>query len=111
MYNPVGKAVGAYRDAVQMAGFKLFWGEDAARQSPDMPDMLLHETAVSWFRKCMAKERPDVVPWEETQQQWTRRARKVTSFINKEYDVAGLCREFHRRLQDVVDSGGERLRK
>ena len=81
------------------------------QQSPDMGDLLLHETAVAWFRKRMRAERPEVVPWEETPVQWTKRARKVVASINQEYDVAGLCREFPQRLRDVVNSEGERLRK
>ena len=89
----------------------MHWGEDATRQSPDMPDLLLHETAVSWFRKGMKKERPEVLPWLETQTQWTKRARKVVAHINNTHDVAGLCREFPQRLQSVVDGEGERLRK
>ena len=111
MYNPVGKVVKAYEAAVQKAGFNLYWGPDAHRQSPDMGDLLLHETAVAWFRQLMRKEKPEVVPWEETLEQWARRAHKVTARINKEYDVAGLCREFPQRLQEMVDTGGERLQK
>ena len=47
MYNPVGKVVHEYADAIDEGGFKLYWGTDAQRQSPDMGDILLHETAVS----------------------------------------------------------------
>ena len=28
---------------------ECLWGEDASVQSPDMGDVLLHETAVAWF--------------------------------------------------------------
>ena len=59
----------------------------------------------------MKQEKPEVLPWQETQEQWARRARRVIAQINKEYDVAGLCREFPQRLRDVVDGEGERLRK
>ena len=111
MYIPKGTVVRAYSEAVQAQGFHLHWGEDATRQSPDMPDLLLHETAVSWFRKGMKKERPEVLPWLETQAQWTKRARKVVAHINATHDVAGLCREFPQRLRSVVDGEGERLRK
>ena len=111
MYTPQGKVVREYAAAIDRAGFSLYWGDDAQRQSPDMGDLLLHETAVAWFRKRMRAERPEVVPWEETPVQWTKRARKVVASINQEYDVAGLCREFPQRLRDVVDSEGERLRK
>jgi hypothetical protein len=59
----------------------------------------------------MKKEKPEVLPWQETQAQWAKRARRVVARINKDYDVAGLCGEFPQRLQDVVDGRGERLKK
>ena len=100
-----------YEAAVKEAGFKVYWGPDATRQSPDMGDLLLHETVVAWFRQRMKVEKPAVVPWEETQAQWIQRARRVVKYINENYDVAALCREFPHRLQKVVDGEGERLRK
>ena len=111
MYTSAGKAVACYADAVEKAGFRLFWGLDAQRQSPDMGDVLLHETAVSWFRKRMREEKPDVAPWQETEEQWAQRANRSVARMNKDYDVAGLCRQFRNRLQDVVDSEGDRLRQ
>ena len=111
MYNPAGKIVNEYADAVKRNGFHLYWGRDATRQSPDMGDLVLHETAVSWFRSALLKTKPEVLPWQETQEQWARRARKAIAHINKEYDVIGLCREFPTRLSDVVKGRGERLRK
>ena len=72
---------------------------------------MLHETAVSWFRNVLRKEKPEGLPWEETQAQWIVRARKAVAYVNKEYDVAGLCCQFPSRLQDVIDGGGERLNK
>ena len=110
MYTSTGKVVNAYAASVHRNQFHLYWGPDAARQSPDMPDMLLHETAVAWFRNVMRKSPPEVLPWEETQALWTRRAKKAVTYVNKEYDVAGLCREFPSRLKDVMDGAGERLK-
>ena len=111
MYNPAGKIVAKYRQAVKDAGFHVFWGDDASQQSPDMGDLLLHETAVAWFRKKMRKEKPVVLPWDETQQQWTQRARQVVQYINENYNVRGLCAEFPQRLEQTLASQGERLRK
>ena len=51
------------------------------------------------------------LPWLETAEQWTRRARKVLAHVNAHYDVAGLCREFPDRLQSVKEGEGERLPK
>ena len=74
MYNPAGKIVEKYQTALEAAGFRAFWGEDAARQSPDMGDVLLHETAVAMFRKRMRYDLATVAPWKETPQLWAKRA-------------------------------------
>ena len=111
LFNSRGKAVRAYSAAVKAAGFKLFWGDDASQQSPDMPDLLLHETAVAWFRRKLSKQRPTCVPWEETQVQWAARAREVVAFLNENYRVDKLCQQFPQRLRACKEHDGERLRK
>ena len=83
----------------------------AKKQAPDLGDVLLHETAVSWYRAKMRAAAPDVLPWEETQELWEVRARKVVRDINASCDVRGLCLEFPSHLQDLVDREGDRLRK
>ena len=110
LYSARGKAVRAYSAAVKAAGFKLFWGDDASQQSPDMPDLLLHETAVAWFRRKLSKERPTCVPWEETRVQWTARARQVVAFLNENYRVDRLCQQFPQRLRACKDHDGECLK-
>ena len=111
MYTSNDRAVRAYGAAVKAAGFKLFWGDDTTQQSPDMPDLLLHETAVAWFRKSMTQQPPACVPWEETPAQWTTRARQAVTFMNENYRVDRLCQQFPQRLRACRDSDGERLRK
>ena len=111
MYTGAGKIVREYEQALKDQGFRAYWGQDASKQSPDMGDVLLHETAVAWFRKLMRKEKPEVAPWEETQEQWTRRARSVIRQVNQEYAVPGLCKEFSSRLADVIERQGDRLPK
>jgi hypothetical protein len=111
MYIPIGKITREYSEALDQIGFQPYWGSDATRQSPDMGDVLLHETAVAWFRKAMRKEKPVVVPWEETTLQWTARARRAVQQVNKDYDASSLCKEFPKRLADVVDREGDRLPK
>ena len=78
---------------------------------PDLGDVLLHETAASWLRAKMRAAAPDVLPWEETQEMWAARARKVLHDINSSCDVHGLCLEFPSRLQELLDREGDRLRK
>ena len=111
MYAANGYIIKDFANAVSAAGFRTYFGNNAKKQSPDMGDLLLHETAVSWFRSKMRREKPAVLPWEETRAQWKVRAAKCVKAINKEYDVAGLCREFPARLLECQDREGDRIRK
>jgi hypothetical protein len=111
MYILTGLVFAKYNLAIDANDFNLYWGNDAQRQSPDMGDILLHETAVSWFRSFMNDEKPIVPSWEETLVQWTQRARRLTRAINRDYNVAGLCREFPQRFADVVERQRDRLPK
>ena len=76
-----------------------------------MADLLLHETAVAWFRKRLRAEKLVVKPWEETYELWTVRAREAVRGINADYDARGLCKEFPHRLATCISKGGDRLRK
>ena len=111
MYAPTGKIVTKYAHAVKTSGFRAYWGDDASQQAPDMGDALLHETAFAWIRRQLRKEKPDVAPWGESQQQWTQRVRRVVQHISEKYDVHGLCFEFALRLDKLVANDGEGLRK
>ena len=57
-YHPSsGTVCPEYYEALQQAGLKPWAGENAKWQPPDIPDLLLHETAVAWVRKFM-KQHP-----------------------------------------------------
>ena len=109
MYSPHGSIVSFYEDALEQAGFKPFWGSDAGQQSPDMPDVLLHETAVAMFRRKMRTQKPVVAPWKETLEQWAERAGKVVAWMNSECNLDSLCRKFPERLDRLQRNGGDRL--
>ena len=109
MYSPQGSIVGFYEEALTQTGFKSFWGPDASQQSPDMPDVLLHETAVAIFRKRMRQQKPVVAPWKETLEQWTERAENAVAWMNSDCDLGSLCRKFPERLRRLRENGGERL--
>lgn len=111
MYTANGNIVKKFAQAVETSGFRTYWGSNAKEQAPDMGDLLLHETAVSWFRSKMKREKPVVLPWCETRAQWKARAARCVKAINAEYDVAGLCRGFPARLADCQDRLGDRLPK
>ena len=108
MYAPSGHVVSAFDHAVQECRFKLFWGADAKQQSPEMPDLLLHETAVSWVRNVLRRLKPDVLPWMETPAQWSRRLLQAVDAANQ-YDVEALCLDFPRRIEDCLAADGAKL--
>ena len=111
MYTPKGHIVSAFSSAVAEAGFRTYWGANAEKQVPDMGDLLLHETAVAWFRGRTRREKPEVYPWLETRSQWAARAARCIRHINDNFDAEGLCRGFPKRLQACLDGDGERLAK
>ena len=98
-----------YEETLASAGFSLHWGADASLQAPDMPDVLLHETAVAMFRNRLRRERPAALPWDETQEQWACRAEKVVQWLNGNCNLDSLCWEFPTRLQQLLARGGDRL--
>ena len=71
---------------------------------------MLHETAVAWLRKRLALSLP-AQPWLETREAFGSRLKAGAAFINENYDVDALCREFPDRLQQLLDREGDRLRK
>ena len=109
MYSPAGQVVAAYDKAVHESNFRLFWGPDAKKQAPDMPDMLLHETAVSWLRGVLRRTKPLCVPWLETPAQWSRRMLVALDEVNQKYDAEGLCMGFPDRVEDCIAASGGRL--
>ena len=111
MYAPNGVVLGGYSNALQQQGFRLFWGPDAKQQSPDMGDVLLHETAVSWFRRRLHKAKPEVLPWLESREQWAARAKRVMRAVNAECEVRNLCLEMPERIQSLISLKGDRLKK
>ena len=50
-------------------------------------------------------------PWNETTAEFRTRLKGICDFINSNYDVDGLCREFPQRLQMLVDAEGDRIKK
>ena len=53
-YHPsTGNICPQYHEALQAHGFEPWAGENSKWQPPDIPDLLLHETAVAWVRKWM----------------------------------------------------------
>ena len=109
-----GTVTGEYHLACQKHHFKLWAGTNAKKgdraQPGDIPDVLLHETAISWVKERIAKSNAAVrEPWNETPQQFAARLQQVIKDVNKSCNLDGLCREFPARLQELKRRGGDRL--
>lgn len=107
-----GHIVHAYSSALHEQGFRPFAGTDASSQPADIPDVLVHETAVAWVRNYLRRRpfsRSGSLDFQE------QKLREVLSqcqqHINSNYKVDDLCRAFPKRLRRLVhETHGDRLR-
>ena len=80
-------------------------------QPPDVADVVLHETAISWLRSEEAESR-QVAPWNETPEELEKRLQQAVARINRDFDVRGLCMEFPDQLYHLSKKTyGDRLPK
>ena len=110
-----GTTTGDYESACRELGFKAWAGSNSKygprSQPPDLADVLLHETAVSWLRRQEEQTRP-TKPWEESPQDLAVHLQQGVNRINRSFDVRGLCMELPRRLELLVGTTfGDRLPK
>ena len=110
-----GTITGDYESACKEHGFKPWQGSNAKQgphaQPRDIPDVLLHETAISWLRRGEEGTRPKK-PWEETPKEFAARLQKVAKSVNENYNVRDLALEFPDRLHALVrKTCGDRLQK
>ena len=85
-----GTITGDYETACRSAGFTPWAGsnckEGPRAPPPDIGDVLLHETAISWLRREEESARPRK-PWEETPRMLGKRIQTAVNKINKEVNV------------------------
>ena len=106
-----GTIVAAYKEALAANGFKAFAGDEAKQQPPDIPDVLLHETVVSWVRAYFKKYPFKWVPKVEMNYTlFRKRMKDCEAYINTNYDVEGLCRSSPKRIESLIAANGDRLR-
>ena len=74
-----------------------------------MPDLLLHETVVSWLRSSLRKTKPVCKPWLETPEQWSRRMMLAMDAANAHDGCDALARQFMDRIDECFDVEGDRL--
>ena len=110
-----GTITGDYEAACREGGFRPWAGTNAQKgpraQPPDIGDVLLHETAISWLRREEEKTRPGR-PWEETPEELNERLQAAVRHVNSSFGVCGLCMEFPQRLHMLVNTThGDKLPK
>ncbi len=110
VHTGTGKITEDFKQALRTCGFKASWASDASVQPGHLEDALLHETAVSWLRKRLETSLPSRC-WGETPAAFGARLRRRCSGVNAERDVAGLCRSFSARIQELMERNGDRLKK
>jgi len=107
-WAPQGQQTAKFAEALANTGLRTLVGESAQDLPRDMPDLLLHETAVRWVRYRTSLTTP-AKPWDEEEEEFAARMRKAVQEVNKMYDVESLCRQFVQRCRAVVGKGGDRL--
>ena len=105
-----GRITEGYREALRQHSLKAFMGVDAAVQPGEAQDLMLHETAMAWVRERLKKTVPKK-PWEESVEAYGSRLKDVAAYINRHYDVDGLCRELPDRIAKLLKAKGDRLGK
>lgn len=110
--SSTGHITNEYCAALKRHGFRAFAGEDASSQPPDVPDVLVHETAVAWIRVYLKKHSFSKRGSLDDQEQKLRGIlAECVQHINSNHDVDGLCRAFPGRLEKLVNvTKGDRLR-
>ena len=103
-----GKITKQFKEALEEHDFRTFNGDDGSKQPGALGDVLLHETAVSWIRKCEERSRL-ARPWEESVDDFKTRMREICQDINNRHDVEGLCRQLPRRLEELRESEGDKI--
>ena len=72
--------------------------------------MMLQETAMAWIRNRFKKPVPNVA-WEETVEEYGERLKQVARYVEREYNVDGLCRELPDRVAKLHERKGDRIPK
>ena len=112
MYNSLnGEIVHVYYEALKANGFRSFAGVDGSWQPPDLADVFLHETVVSWARKYF-HEHPfkAVEDIDVNYKVSVKQLEDCEVHINANYNVKGLCRDTVKRLLNLKERNGFRLK-
>ena len=104
-----GKITDEYKQAQDDHKLKAYYSAKSD-QPGNLQEVLLHETVVSWVRAHEAVTVPKE-PWNETPEEFAGRLRDICRYINRNYDVSGVCKSFPKCVQKVVDADGDKINK
>ena len=106
----IGRIRAEFQQAAWANGLRIFYGVDASKQTRNLQELLLHETAVSWMHRREETTRP-TTPWRSAakclpghQRQWDPSGTKAgPQSIAK--TVAGPRRDQRRDHECNVNNG------
>ena len=94
-----------YEAALKEHGFKNLMGNDASKQPGHMQELMLHETTVAWMRTLLTETTPKK-SWTESREEYTARLKRCADFLNKNYDVEGLCKGLLQSIKGFIKAEG-----
>ena len=75
-----------------------------------MQKIILHRTAVASAHHKETVAQP-CEPWNGAVAQYVTRLQGICQDINDHYNVENLCREFHGRVEQMVEKDWDRIAK
>ena len=98
-YHPSsGNICREYQEALEENGFTPSAGENAKWQPADIPDLLLHETAVAWVRKFLRQHPIKMgTDMDRNVQKLVDKLQEAEDHINEHYEVEDLRGQSDRR--------------
>ena len=104
-----GEITPEYEAALSEHSLLAYYAENASQQPGNLPDVLLHETAVAWVRLRETITQPRQL-WKESVAHFGARLGGIAQYINAWYNVEGLCNDLPKRLRELAAAEGDRLR-
>ena len=99
-----------FDDALRAHGLRAFMGQDARQQPGSLQEVMLHETAVAWWRSLLSQSTPRA-PAEDTRDAYLTRLREACAHVNDNFDVDGLSWELPGGVQQHLELKGDKLPK
>ena len=118
MFSTSGHSMIEYRGIIEGSVWRPYFSlggkkdiVNAQWQPAALADVFPHETAIGWFKKLIRPNQEyGCAEHNEGIGSFKRRAGQACAHIIREYSVMDLCKSYPRRIQQVHDKGGDRLK-